>query len=447
MARTGSPAARDRHAPPYTPAGWRALPVVARRLMEIRFLRSIGQGALSVDFVLYLKALHWSPAAIGVLFAATSLIGAALMLPVGPLSDHWGRRPFLLWYAALAAAGSTLLMFTSQFWVLTSCTVLLGFGRGGGGAAGPFSPAEQAWLAQQLRRDDSGRVFSLNGAITFWGMGIGAALGGTVPLWSRWLVGAAAYRPLFGLNLLMTLLTFVQLVTLREERSAARHEESRGSVGAAREQETRRQENHSLLLLAVTNGVNSFAIGLFTPLLPYWFSLRFGVGPAALGPVFGATYLLTGLSSVATGELVQRIGLVAGIVWVRLLGVLLLAAMPWMPTFFWAATLYVVRSVLNRGSAGARQAFGVGLVRDERRGLASSINGVSFRLPAAAGPALSGWMLALGDLDLPLYLSAGLQLAYAVLFGALFGRKTGGRTDHRQGANATIQQELAGTGE
>ena len=45
-----------------------------------------------------------------------------------------------------------------------------GFGRGGNGAPGPFTPVEQAWLAQafaSLHR--RGPVHSLNAAVGFFG--------------------------------------------------------------------------------------------------------------------------------------------------------------------------------------------------------------------------------------------------------------------------------------
>lgn len=47
--------------------------------------------------------------------------------------------------------------------------------------------------------------------------------------------------------------------------------------------------------------------------------------------------------------------------------------------------------------ARMRQAFGVGLVRAERRGLAPSLNGLSMRLPAAVGPALGELLMDAGS--------------------------------------------------
>ena len=110
------------------------------------------------------------------------------------------------------------------------------------------------------------------------------------------------------------------------------------------------------------------------------------------------------------------------VVWVRLAGVLLLLAMPFMPSYRWAAAAYVARSMGNRGSAGARQAFGVGLVRERRRGLASSLNALSMRLPSAVAPAVGGWLMDSGSLNLPFYLAAALQCAYVTLFATVLAR-------------------------
>ncbi|MEJ2291177.1 MAG: MFS transporter [Deinococcales bacterium] len=122
-------------APPYTPRGWRNLDPVARGLMSARFLRSMAQGALVVDFVLYLKALGWGAAPIGLLLGATGLVGAAMLLAAGVLSDRFGRRPFLMGYQLASAVGALAVVVFPHSWVLVLTAVLLGYGRGANGAA------------------------------------------------------------------------------------------------------------------------------------------------------------------------------------------------------------------------------------------------------------------------------------------------------------------------
>ncbi len=422
--------------PLYTVRGWRQLHPVTRRLMEARALRSVAQGALVVDFVLYLRALHWPATAIGILLTASGLAGAGLALLSGPASDRLGRRRFLLVYQGLVAAGTLALLVAPVPAVIITTAVALGLGRGANGAAGPFAPVEQAWLAQGVPAADRGRVFSMNGAITFWGMGLGSLLGGTAPLFAGLLHGPADYMPLFALNLAVAAANYLQIAGLRETRPGAEERDRRTRTQAVRaapgaevddESALRRRENTALVLLTLVNSVNSLGIGIFSPLLPLWFAVRFGAGPAAIGPIYGLAFVLTGVSSIATGELADRVGLVASVAAIRLLGVVLLVALPLMPSFGWAAVLYVARSVVNRGSAGARQAFGLGLVRDARRGLASSLNSVSQRLPSSVGPAIGGWLMEEGSLSLPFFVAAALQLAYVVLFATVLGRFEPGR--------------------
>lgn len=422
--------------PPFTPAGWRRLDTVARGLMTARFFRSVAQGALVVDFVLYLKALGWSAAAIGLLLGATGAVSVVLLLGSGVLSDRYGRRPFLMGYQVATAVGSLAVVVFPHSWVLVLAAVLLGYGRGANGAAGPFGPVEQAWLASSVAPATRSQAFSLNAALGFLGMGIGTLIGAGVPLVQRVLPGPAAYEPLFVLNFVIAVVTTWMIARLREERGGNRKravdadmtspptsgEPARGSQERTDDGHVRRRENVALVLLTTVNAVNAIGIGLIGPLLPYWFAVRYGAGVGAIGALYTVTFLLTAVSSLVTGEVGARMGIVRSIVGPRAVGVATLFAMPLMPAYVWAAGLYAFRSVLNRGTAGTRQAFSMGLVRDERRGLAGSLNALSFRLPSAIGAAVAGWLMGLGQLALPFFLAAGFQLAYVVLFGTVLRR-------------------------
>ena len=77
-------------------------------------MRSIGQGALVVDFALYLHALHWTGIAIGLLLSGVGLFGAALSLWIGLSSDRLRRKPFLLGYEGIALLCSIAALFTTQ---------------------------------------------------------------------------------------------------------------------------------------------------------------------------------------------------------------------------------------------------------------------------------------------------------------------------------------------
>ena len=192
-----------------------------------------------------------------------------------------------------------------------------------------------------------------------------------------------------------------------------------GRTAHAPSRGTRHRENVALGLLVGVNTVNALGIGLVGPLLPYWFAVRFGAGVEEIASVYALTFFLAAASSLVTGQVGARVGVVRSVVGPRAVGVLTLLAMPLVPAYGWAAGLYALRSILNRGTAGARQAFSMGLVNDERRGLAGSLNALSFRLPSAIGAAAAGWMMGLGLLSLPFFLAGALQLGYVVLFGTV----------------------------
>ena len=116
----------------------------------------------------------------------------------------------------------------------------------------------------------------------------------------------------------------------------------------------------------------------------------------------------------------ERIGIIHSVVRTRLIGLILLALVPLMPVYWLAALAYLLRSAFYRGSAGVQQALTVGLVRDKRRGLATSLNAVSFQLPRSAGPTIAGHLLHMGHLTLPFYVAALFQAVYLLLYDRVF---------------------------
>ena len=414
---------------------WAALPRDTRLLLGARAARSVGQGALIVTFALYLRALGWSAPAIGGLFTAGLLVDATLITLLGPLSDRVGRKRFLLVYEAAQAIAALIAITTSTPALLAGAAVVGGFGRGANGGSGPFAPVELSWLSQTLSARARGPIFSLNMAVGFSGMALGALLGGLPELFDSMLDGALAYRPLFLLSLLGSLTCF-GLLALTPDPATPPPEPPKDRDTANEDAATQRKENGLLLRLFGINALNGVGIGLIGPLMAYWFAVRFGQGPADIGPVMALAYGATALSSVGAGRLVHRVGVIRAVVWMRAIGVLILVAMPLVPSFWMAATLHVVRSAFNRGTAGARQALTVSLVRPHRRGAAVSTGSVAIQLPRAAGPLFAGLFFGSGMLAAPFYIAAGFFSAYIVCYRHVFAaydpaRSTPKRTRER----------------
>lgn len=383
-----------------------------RRLILCRGLRSIGQGMLVVDFPLYLDALGWNGVQIGSLFTAIVVVQATLTLFSGPLSDRYGRRTFLLGYDAVLMIAALMALLSPAGWVITVAALASGFGRGMNGAAGPFAPVEQAWLARVTPQARRGGTFSINTAVGAFGMAIGALLAVLPAVWSHALPGALAYRPMFLLVLVAAIATLGTILTLREP----------ARVPTPPAAPVRAEENRRLLRIAAVQAINGTAVGLVAPLVTYWFLLRFGVGPAKIGPVLAASFICSSGMALLIGRLVRGGHLVKTIVPLRAIALALLVALPLAPTFLIAAAVFVARAALNRGTIGARQALNMSLISDQRRGLAATLSSIAFQFPRSIGPVVAGSLFAAGFLGLPFFVGAGIQTVYLVLYTRIFGR-------------------------
>lgn len=393
-----------------------------RRLLASRFTRSVGQGVLIVDLALYLNALGWSGAAIGLTFSGAGFFAAFGSIAVGVVTDRLRRKPFLIYNEGLTLICGLLLVFGLQPWLLITAIVLAGFGRGQAGSAGPFSPAEQSWLAEAIRPEQRSLVYSLNAALGFLGMAIGAVMAMLPFLWHDALGEAGAFRPLFGIVVVGAAVNIRLLGGARESVRAAKKRRRREQTKQQWGSSEQRRENRVLIRLVQMNALNGLAIGLTSPLISYWFALKFGVGPETIAPVMAVAFASAGAASLLSTRLTEWLGLVRSVVAARSVGVVMLGVLPLAPFFLLAALFYVLRQASSGGSLGARWAQVVSLVGDERRGLATSANTASFQVPQAFGPAIAGTLIGAGWFAIPFYAGAALQGIYVAAYGRVFGR-------------------------
>ena len=390
-----------------------------RLLLAIRLARSLGQGVTVASFTLYLQALGYRGPAIGVILTAGLMFGALLTLIIGPLSDRRGRRNLLIGYEAAAALAAAAAMLSHNEAILIVATTIAGFGRGANGAAGPFAPVEQAWLARELEGAARRRALALNAALGFFGMALGAALVSLPAIAGHGFTDIENYRLLFAVPLLGSLFGIALLGFAREavvQPVAMPGAENRHTV-----MRVTREENRQLRRLATANAINGLGIGIVGPLMAYWFASRFGQSPAMIGPALAAAFLAGAFSSLLGGKLSERLGAVRSVLWMRSAGILLLVAVPFAPGFGAAVFLYALRGACNRGTAGPRQSVAADLTRPERRGLGASVQTLSLQIPRAAGPILGGWLIHAGQFTAPFLIAAALQTLYLVLYRYYFG--------------------------
>lgn len=397
---------------------------VVRKLMLVNSIRSIGQGMMVVVLALYLDELGWSTVAIGSVLAAGGLFSVILAPFIGVISDRLGRKPFIL-FSELLTAGCALIGILSTNPVLLFIAITLsGFGKADAGSTSPFAPAEQAWFASFITTSERGKVYSLNNAISFFGMGTGAILVGIMSLGDDHLLEISSYQLAFYFVFVFSLLTTLMILTIRGEEDIT-YQELKEKVPKDKESGNAemkliQEENIAIIKLAAINVLNGVAIGLTGPMMSYWFSAKFGVSTNQIGGTLALTFFATGVISILQARFSHKYGTVRSIVLFRYISSLFLILMPILPSYALVSIIYILRTALNRGTQGAQQAISVSLTRGKRRGFASSINLLSLRLPISIGPYITGYLFGLGALSLPFYIASGLQLSFSFLYGKTF---------------------------
>ncbi len=391
---------------------------VIKKLMLVNTIRSIGQGMMVVMLALYLDAIGWSAIKIGTVLATSGLLGVFLAPVIGVFSDQLGRKPFILLSEFLTAGCALIGIVTTNPVLLFFAIIFSGFGKADSGSASPFAPAEQAWLAAFIKPTDRGKMYSLNNALSFFGMATGALLVGTMNIW-EYASEISSYQLAFYFTFALSLVTATIILTIKGN-TQGKQKQTLYKSFSVEDKKITKDENAAILKLAGINMLNGIAIGLTGPMMAYWFSVKFGASSVQIGSTLALTFFATGLTSIFQARISHKHGTVQSIVMVRYMACLLLILMPLLSSYALVSIIYILRTALNRGSQGAQQALSVSLTRGHRSGFASSINLLSMRLPISIGPYIAGYLFSLGALALPFYIAACLQGSFAYFYGRTF---------------------------
>jgi predicted MFS family arabinose efflux permease len=161
---------------------------------------------------------------------------------------------------------------------------------------------------------------------------------------------------------------------------------------------------------------------LTTALLAFFFHERFGAGEAAVGALFFGARTLNALSHLGAAWLARRIGLVNTMVFTHIPSSLLLVTVPFAPSFPVAAALFLVREGLVEMDVPTRQSYVMAVVRPGERTFASGVTHLVRLAAWAVAPAFAGLFMRGVSLATPLYVGAGMKVAYDLLLWLSFRR-------------------------
>jgi MFS family permease len=382
-------------------------------LFGTRLIRMFAYGFLSVVLVLYLAQLGLNEGLIGLLLSLALIGDAAISLWMTTSADRLGRRRILI-------AGAGLMLFAGVLFALTDKVALLltaaiiGVISPSGYEVGPFLPVEQAALSQIVPDEQRTQIFGWYNLAGSFATAAGALGGGglTQLLQQTGMLPLNSYRTIVILYGVMGLLLVLLFTRLSSSVETAHSTPARTwfYLGLHRSRGV-------VLKLSALFGLDAFAGGFVVQsLVAYWFHVRFGVEPAALGGIFFGANILAGISALASAWMAARIGLVNTMVFTHLPSNILLVLVPLMPSLPLAVAVLFARFSISQMDVPARQSYTMAVVAPDERSAAAGVTGIVRSLGAAISPAFAGALLSNSLLlGVPFFVAGGLKIVYDLL--------------------------------
>lgn len=376
-----------------------------RLIYTAAFLRALATGMAGVLLGLHLGRLGFDAALLGVTISA-GLVGATLaLLLVSLRGDRLGRRRMLAMLALLGAGGGLILALAPGGAVVPIvAAAFLGMVNGMGRDRGAALVLEQAILPATT--GDAGRtgVFARYNMAMDVGHALGALLAALPALLGD---DAAAYRGAFLLYAVLMAAgapLYLRLSTAAEAPARTEH--------VVLSPQSRRILWRISALFAIDSIAGGF---LGSALLSWFFFERFAVSATWIAALFFAARVLNAFSHLAAAWLASRIGLVNTMVFTHIPSSLLLASVTFAPNFPVAAFLFLLREGLVEMDVPTRQSYVMAMVAPEERTFASGVTHLVRIGGWAVAPAFAGWLMQAVTLGVPLFIGAGMKIAYDLL--------------------------------
>ena len=357
---------------------------------------------------LFIKSLGVDEGTLGFIAAASTVVGIAVSLPAGALSDVWGRRRMILLSMAVFATAPFLYLLVSAPWHLVLVRVYHGLATA---ILGPVAMAAVADTFQQGR----GERMAWYSSATMVGRFLAPLVGGLLIVGDdfRWVYLGC------GVAGTLALLTALQVsrTMAGPERAADPITTRRGLRGGWREMRNELRvvlTHRGILLTSAMEAAQYFAFGAVETFLPLY--LR-GLGWEArvIGPLFTVQVMVTTLTKPLRGRLSDRWGREGPIVVGLLAGAAAVAAMPHQ-SGYWALVALIALFGLGVATVTASTSA---LVSDLSRAASGASLGVLssvMDVGHSAGPMVTGLLVSVWGYSGAFGVVAGVLGVLAVVF-------------------------------
>jgi predicted MFS family arabinose efflux permease len=331
-------------------------------LFLLLFLGLADNQMLAALLPLLVRAFHVTIAVAGLLVVVYSAAAALAGFTTGTLSDHYGRKRFLLGGAAVFALASWAASATHTYGALMLARAVTG------GAAGTISTCSLAYAGDYFQYAVRGKAIGLIAVAYFAAPIIGVPAGAEIAYHFGW-------RSTFLFFAALAFLVACSSLTLKTDHASAQHapQKFRRSAAAFRSFLGR---TDLLVGIAIAFLVSGGLVGFMT-YIGEWLTVRFGLTTRGIGWIFMLAGVVAVFSSPLGGILSDRLGkksmAIAGCV-------LMAGAVAVMPLCSWGFLLLLIFGLTSMGAAlrqGPLTALMTELIPDTQRGSFMAARAVS----------------------------------------------------------------------
>ena len=320
---------------------------------------------------------------VGILFGLEGLVVIAAGIPLGMLSDKHGRKWFLIGGNVLLPPTMLIFALTYDFSLFLVAAALAGLGE-----AASLS-AWNAIIADQTDTGNRDAAFSLSFIVSSVGLSAGMSLPLVMPTLeaASGMTSARVHSDaLLLIGLASIVIPLVLWVLLRNYHEKPKHQEG-----------TKDGSDLKLLLkFSGMNGLIGLGAGLIIPLMATWLLYKFSVPDTFSGPFLAVSGLTIAFAALGSSRLSKRFGLFRAILMTAGSSTVFMFSMAFIPNLYLAGGVYIIRASLMNMASPLMDSYLMGIINPGRRGLASAISAIVWRLPNSLSTILGGFILAAG---------------------------------------------------
>ena len=368
-------------ADPSVPEEGASYGIVLTVLFLVFFLGISDNQMVSPLLPLMAKEFHLADGDIGKMIAPAYAFAAAIAaLIVGPASDHFGRRRFLLFASIVFGLSLLSVGLITGLRMLTAVRFFTGL------AAGTFSTCSVAYVGDHFPYHKRGSAMSIVQAGYFVALVVGVPLGSLLAERAGWRAGFMAF------GALAVIVFFLVLALLPEDKHRhGVHSQSSDAGGRFKSIRLVFQTKERVAAIAAAFFVSAGFVG-FILYMGAWLTQTLGLKTRQVGLVFAVVGIASLIGAIAAGPIADKLGKRG----VSLISTMVLAGtLALIPILHWGAVLFATFLAASLAFAfrqGPVQALATELVPRRARGALVATRTTASQVGIGISTAVCGYL-------------------------------------------------------